>query len=55
MLLFLLTLTGATSLVIMARAMFVAEHRSFTEGVLHFVFGFISFVITAFLSNVVQP
>ena len=55
MLLFMLTITGILSLVIMARSVFVMEHRSFIEGLLHLFFGAISFVITAFLSNQVTP
>ena len=54
MLLFLLTLTGAMSLVIIVRSVLVMEHRSFIEGLLHLFFGVFSFLTTAFLSNVVQ-
>lgn len=53
MLLLGLTITGILSLVIMLRAVFVIEHRSVGEGVLHMCFGIFCFIATAFLSNVV--
>lgn len=54
MVMFLLTVTGALSLVIIVRSVLVMENRSFIEGLLHLFFGVVSFLITAFLSNQVQ-
>lgn len=54
MLMFLLTVTGTLSLVIIVRSVLVMENRSFIEGLLHLFFGVFSFIATAFLSNVVQ-
>lgn len=54
MVMFLLTVTGVLSLVIIVRSVLVMEYRSFIEGLLHLFFGVVSFLITAFLSNQVQ-
>ena len=54
MVMFLLTVTGTLSLVIIVRSVLVMENRSFIEGLLHLFFGVVSFLITAFLSNQVQ-
>ena len=54
MLMFMLTVTGALSLVIIVRSVLVMENRSFIEGLLHLFFGVFSFITTAFLSNQVQ-
>lgn len=53
MLLLGLTITGILSLVIILRSVFVIEYRSVGEGVLQMCFGIFSFIVTAFLSNVV--
>jgi hypothetical protein len=52
MLVFLLTITGALSLVIIARSVFVVEYRSVGEGVLQMMFGVFCFIATAILSNI---
>ena len=54
MLMFLLTVTGSLSLVIIVRSVLIVESRSFIEGLLHLFFGVFSFIATAFLSNQVQ-
>lgn len=54
MLLFMLTVTSVLSLVIIVRSIFVMEHRSFIEGLLHLFFGAFSLIVSMFLSNQVQ-
>jgi hypothetical protein len=55
MLQFLLTVTGAISIVALVSSVYVAEHRSFLEGILFFLFGLFSFIATAVLTNLVFP
>ncbi len=53
MLLALLTLTGVLSIVLIIRSVFVV-HDNFLGAVLMGIFGFVSFVLTAVLTNVVS-
>lgn len=54
MLLFMLTVTGILSLIIIARSVLIMENRSFIEGLLHLAFGVFSLLVTSFLSNQVH-
>jgi hypothetical protein len=50
MALFMLTVAGALSLVLIVRSIFVAENHSFLSGIVQFAFGLVSFITTAILS-----
>lgn len=54
MLMFVLTVTGAFSILLMVRSVFTAE-TNLLEAIALGIFGFTSFVITAILTNVVSP
>jgi hypothetical protein len=54
MLEFMLTVSGALSILAMIRSVFLAEDYLF-EAVAIGIFGFISFILTALLTNLVLP